>query len=76
MAKKSDIAVGLSKKFNEIKKHGYHIKFFRCDNAGENRGQVKELANEVRIHMEQIALHTLEHNGVVERRIAVLKDLS
>ena len=55
MGAKSDIGEGLSKVVTGIKKYGYAIKFFRCNNAGENIHQVTDIANKHSIRLEHTA---------------------
>src|SRR5688500_12853699 len=73
---KSDIAIGLEKVVQGIWKFGYLVKFFRCNGAGENDKHVQALADREGIQMEYTPSNTPQYNGVVERRITVLKDMA
>ena len=44
----------------------------RCDNAGENVKQLREVAEKYEIEMEYTAPYTPQFNGIVERRFPVL----
>ena len=48
------------------------MKYLRCDNAGENVKQLREVAEKYGIEMEYTAPHTPQFNGIVERRFPVL----
>ena len=52
------------------------IKIIRCDGAGENTRHLQDIARENGIQMEFTSPYTPQMNGVVERRIAVLKTRS
>ena len=52
------------------------VKIIRCDNSGENTEHLEEIARENGIQMEYTSPYTPQMNGVVERRIAVLKTRS
>src|SRR5207253_5910824 len=58
---------------NTAKTFDYRIRIFRCDNAGENTRHLMDIAMEFGIKMEYTSPYTPPMNGVVERRIAVLK---
>jgi len=51
--------------------HG--VKIIRCDNAGENVKHVQGVTREFGLRVEFTSPYTPQMNGVVERRIAVLK---
>ena len=53
---------------------GIKMKYLRCDNAGENIKQLKNVANKYGIEMEYTAPNTPQFNGIVERRFAVLTE--
>jgi hypothetical protein len=55
------------------KEMGHPIKYMRCDDAGENKEPLKKLCNTHDIVMEKTAPATLQQNGVVECRIALLQ---
>ena len=52
---------------------GHHITRIRCDNAKENIKHLEDIAKTKKIKMEYTSPYTPQLNGVVERRIAVLK---
>src|SRR5437868_842256 len=72
----SNIEDGLFRVVSGICKYGYKVSFIQYNNAGENNRQITDFADHEGILMEQIAPFTPQYNGVVERRIAVLKDMS
>lgn len=76
MKRKDNIKEGLMKLLVGIKKHGHETKFIRCDGAGENIKHIKDLADETLIRLELTPRDTPQFNGVVERRIAVLKEMT
>ena len=57
------------------KKYKHKILKIQCNNAGENIKHVQEIANKHHILLERTAPNTPQMNGLVERRIAVLKNM-
>ena len=47
--------------------------YLRCDNAGEHLKDMEALCEEFAMSLELTAPHTPQQNGVVERRIVILK---
>ena len=52
---------------------GYKTSFIRCNNGKEHIKDIEDLCNKNTIILELNASNTPEQNGVVERRIASLK---
>ena len=57
-----------------LKSKGFEMKYLRCDNAGENIKQLKEVAFKFGVELEFTAPNTPQFNGIVERRFAVLTE--
>ena len=49
------------------------MKIIKCENAGENVRHVLDIAQQYRLKVEFTSSYTPQMNGVVERKIAVLK---
>ena len=58
-----------------LKHYGQEMRIVRYDNAGENVKHIQDAASKAGIKSKMTAPHTPQQNGVVERRIAVLKDM-
>ena len=52
---------------------GHKVAYIRCDNAGENEKPLETLCNQNGATLELTAPDTPQQNGVVERRIAILR---
>ena len=76
MKKRDKIGNGLLKVVEGIRKFGLEVTKMRCDNAGENKKHIYDVANKLKILMEMTVPDTLQMNRVVVRRISVLKDMS
>ena len=59
----------------ELKLKGFDVKFIRMDNGGENKALI-ELCRMKGIVAEVTPPHTPQHNGVVERKFATIKNCS
>ncbi len=57
----------------KLKAMGMTPKYLRCDNAGEHLRDMMSLCDEFAMTLELTAPDTPQQNGVVERRISVLK---
>jgi hypothetical protein len=55
------------------KEMGHPVKYMRCDGAGENKEPLRKLCLTHGIVMEKTAPDTPQQNGVVERRITLLR---
>jgi transposase InsO family protein len=73
MKKRDDIRQKLDQLMHQVKTLQHSILIIRCDNAGENTKHIQEFAREYGLRMEYTSPYTPQMNGVVERRIAVLK---
>ncbi len=71
--KKNQMADFVKKVFEKAKTLGYTVKYLRCDNAGENVYPLTALCAEWSVTLELTAPDTPQQNGVVERRITVLR---
>jgi len=64
--------------YNLLKTHldilqgkGITVKYLQCNNAGKQGGRLADLCQACIITMEYMAPNTLQHNGVVEWKIAM-----
>ena len=55
------------------KAKGHIVKYIRCDGAGENKEPLKKMCDKHGIAMEKTAPDTPQQNGVVKRRITLLR---
>src|SRR5687767_11181030 len=70
---RDEIRIKMGQLISQAKMLGHEVKIVRCDNTGENLKYIQDNARENNMKMEFISLYTPQMNGVVERRIAVLK---
>ena len=70
---KNEIINFAERHFVLLKGLGYEVKFMRTDNAGENVKALTKLCEQMGASIELTAPYTPQHNGVVERRFALLK---
>ena len=70
---KDEVRFKMDMLINQAKILGHEIRIVRCDNAGENVRHIQDIAKENNLKMEFTSPYTPQMNGVVERRIAVLK---
>jgi transposase InsO family protein len=70
---KDEIGIKMELFIKQIKVLDKEITTIRCDNAGENISHLQRIAIEYKINIEFTSPHTPEYNGVVERRIASIK---
>ena len=70
---KSEIGIGFNKLIDNFKLHDQRVKFMCCDNAGENKAYLQQIANQEGIQPEFTTTGMPQFNGVAERRIAGLK---
>ncbi len=76
--KKNEMLKFVESIFKEAKSAGYVVTCLRADGAGENDVPLKNLCltwdKNVNVHYEGTSPYTPQQNGVVERRIALLRD--
>ncbi len=72
-SKKSSLITYMTAFVENQKVIGHPVKYIRCDGAGENEEPLKKLCNTYGIVMEKTAPDTPQQNGVVERRITLLR---
>jgi hypothetical protein len=75
LKQKSDLPDAMIKWMNNIKRIlNLDVKFFRCDNSGENRKFQERIKNETKFNVtfEFTAPNTPQQNGRVERKFATL----
>jgi hypothetical protein len=71
--KKNEMANFVKKTFQKAKTLGFTVEYLRCDNAGENVTALTALCSEWSVTLKLTAPDTPQQNGVVERRITVLR---
>ena len=74
VTRKSMIRHPLNQLLNKLKGDGLHVKYIRCDNAGENTSHVKSICDRRGITIELTSPYTPQYNGVVERKFVTIRD--
>jgi hypothetical protein len=76
--KKNEMLKFVESIFKEAKSAGYVMKCLRADGCGENDVPLKNLRltwdKDINVHYEGTSPYTPQQNGVVEQRIALLRD--
>ena len=70
---KDNIGSGFNKLINKFKTYDRKVEYVRCNNAGENKKYIQDIAINKQIKPEFTSTETPQFNGVAERQIAVLK---
>jgi transposase InsO family protein len=73
-ANKSDLATTIEPLLTLLAGFKLHVKYIRCDNAGENVKHLKGLCDQKGIQTEFTAPYTPQMNGVVERGFVTVRD--
>lgn len=73
MKTKDKIGLKLEHLIQQVKQLKHTVKIIRCNNAGDNVRHIQDLAKKYGLTMEFTSPYTPQMNGVVERRLAVLK---
>ena len=69
VARKTQLPASVKNHVVLLKGKGKQVKFIRCDNAGEQQGELEEVCREFGITLEKVAPNTPQMNGKVERKI-------
>jgi hypothetical protein len=70
---KTGMGTFIRKIITNLRAMGLETKYLRCDNAGEHLKAMVALCEEFNMQLELTAPDTPQQNGVVERRIVILK---
>ena len=73
MKSKDQIRYKLDQLIQQVKKLSHQVFIIRCDNAGENTRHIQDISRKYGLKVEFTSPYTPQMNGVVERRLAVLK---
>jgi hypothetical protein len=76
MKKKSEFGEFVESVIDKAATDGHTVKYIRCDNAGENTKQLKEVCAKKGVTMEFTSPHTPQQNGVVERKFVTTRDMA
>ena len=70
--KKTMFVQFVQKVIEKLKGLKHSLKYFRCDNAGDNMKTITEVFDKEGIKAEQTPPYSPEFNGVVEQRLTIL----